>query len=252
MKKDYSILIGGAAGQGSRMAGLIIAKIFNSMGYSVFIHEDYQSLVKGGHNFSLIRASEKEYTSHNNEVDFVLALNNETIFKHEKCLKKDGFIIFNKKNIEVKKGIGIEIDKIVKELDGISIMGNIAMISGFAKIVGIEWKTIEKIFKKEISKKIDKNLEIAKRAYNEVDKIIEIEKLKRKEGTLLTGNEAICLGAVDAGLDVYSAYPMTPATSILHYLAENSKKFKVIVSQSENEIAAINSIIGSAYAGKGQ
>jgi 2-oxoglutarate ferredoxin oxidoreductase subunit alpha len=250
MKKDYSILIGGAAGQGSRMAGLIIAKIFNSMGYSVFIHEDYQSLVKGGHNFSLIRASEKEYTSHNNEVDFVLALNNETIFKHEKCLKKDGFIIFNKKNIEVKKGIGIEIDKIVKELDGISIMGNIAMISGFAKIVGIEWKTIEKIFKKEISKKIDKNLEIAKRAYNEVDKIIEIEKLKRKEGTLLTGNEAICLGAVDAGLDVYSAYPMTPATSILHYLAENSKKFKVIVSQSENEIAAINSIIGSAYAGK--
>lgn len=250
MKKDYSILIGGAAGQGSRKAGLIIAKIFNNIGYNVFIHEDYQSLIKGGHNFSIIRASEEECISHTDEVDFILALNNETILKHEKCLKKDGVIIFNKKNIEVKKGIGIDIDKIIKELGGISIMGNIAMISGFAKTVGIEWKIIENVFKKEITKEIDKNLEIAKKAYNEVNKIIEIEKLKGDKNPLLTGNEAICLGAVDAGLDVYSAYPMTPATSILHYLAENSRKFKVIVSQSENEIAAINSIIGSAYTGK--
>jgi 2-oxoglutarate ferredoxin oxidoreductase subunit alpha len=114
-------------------------------------------------------------------------------------------------------------------------------------MIGVDWKTISNIFKKEISRDIEKNLEIAKKAYNETKELFKIEKLKDKANPLLIGNEAIALGAIDAGLDVYSAYPMTPATSILHYLAE---KRKTITAQAENEISAIHSIIGSAYAGK--
>ncbi len=236
MEKDYSILIGGQAGQGSRKAGLIIAKIFSQMGYSVFVHEDYPSLIKGGHNFSQIRASEKEYLTHREKIDFILALDEKTIEKHKRFLDKGGIIISSERPSEI-----------VKELDGSKIMVNIAMVAIFSKMIGVNWNTLLGVLKKEIQRDIDKNVEIAQKAYNETKQTFKIERLKRKNHLLLTGNEAIALGAIDAGLDIYSAYPMTPATSILHYLA---KERKTITTQAENEISAIHSVIGSAYAGK--
>lgn len=165
MKKDYSILIGGEAGQGSRKAGLIIAKIFNQMGYNVFIYDDYQSLIKGGHSFSQIRASDEECLTHSKKVDFILALDKKTIEKHKAILNKGGIIISGERPYEI-----------VKELNGNRIMGNIAMIAIFSKHIGIDWKTLSSILKKEISRDIEKNLEIAKKAYNETKELFKIEK----------------------------------------------------------------------------
>ncbi|HNY36019.1 MAG TPA: 2-oxoacid:acceptor oxidoreductase subunit alpha [Candidatus Pacearchaeota archaeon] len=249
-KKDYSIIIGGAAGQGSRKAGLIIAKLFNNLGYNVFISEDYQSLIKGGHNFSVVRISEGQHFSNREKADFLLALDANTINRHEKSLEKNGCIIFNKDKIKKEKGVGIASDTITKELGGLPIMSNTALIAGFSKAMGIEWKVLEDALKKELGKGIEKNLEIAKKAYEETKTVLNIEKLKANPDPLLTGNEAIALGAVKAGLDIYYAYPMTPATSILHYLAEHEKDFNIITAQLENEIAVINSAVGSAFAGK--
>jgi len=248
--KDYSILAGGAAGQGSRIAGLIIAKLFNRIGYNIFIHEDYQSLIKGGHNFSQIRVSSENVSSHREEADFILALNEDTIKKHGERLAKNGVLIFNQDRIKSDKGIGIKIDTITKELGGIPIMSNTALIAAFAKIVGIDWAVLESVLRQAIEKGIDKNLEIAKRAYDTTEGLVKIEKLKNKPKPLLTGNEAIALGAAKAGLENYYAYPMTPATSVLHYLAGHAKKLNVIASQLENEVGVINTAIGSAFAGK--
>jgi 2-oxoglutarate ferredoxin oxidoreductase subunit alpha len=248
--KDYSILIGGAAGQGSRKAGLIIAKLFNALGYNIFIHEDYQSLIKGGHNFSQIRVSDKHIQSHRNEADFILALNADTIKKHEDKLAKGGILIFNEDRIKSDHGVGIKIDTITKEAGGLPIMSNTALIASFAKIVGIDWKVLEDVLKREIEKGIEKNLEIAKRAYEETKELLKVEKLKGKKKPLLTGNEAASLGAVKAGLENYFAYPMTPATTILHYLADHQKDLNVVASQLENEVGIINTAIGSAFAGK--
>ena len=102
-------------------------------------------------------------------------------------------------------------------------MSNTALIAAFAKILGIDWKILEDVLKREIEKGIEKNLEIAKRAYEETSELLKVEKLKGKKKHLLTGNEASSLGAVKAGLENYFAYPMTPATTILHYLAEHKK-----------------------------
>lgn len=249
-KKDYSIIIGGAAGQGSRKAGLIIAKLFNNLGYNVFIYEDYQSLIKGGHNFSVIRISEGQRFSIKEKADFLLALNEDAIIKHENSLIKNGCVVFNKDKIKREKGVGIASDTIVKELGGLPIMSNTALIAGFSKAMGIEWKVLESALRKELVHGIEKNLEIAKKAYEDTATVLKIEKLKSKPDPLLTGNEAIALGAVKAGLDIYYAYPMTPATSILHYLSEHEKDFNIITSQLENEIAVINAAVGSAFAGK--
>jgi len=248
--KEFSIIVGGAAGQGSRKAGLIIAKIFNDLGYNIFIHEDYQSLIKGGHNFSQIRASEKEILSHVGKADFLLALDERTMKEHEKDLAENGTIVFNQDKVKSENGIGIVADTITKELEGLPIMSNTALLGGFAKVVGIDWESLEEVLRKEIGKGIEKNLEIAKKAYDSVSEVLKVDKLKNNPKPLLTGNEALSLGAVKAGLEVYFAYPMTPATGILHYLAEHEKDLNVVVSQLENEIAVAVAAAGSAYSGK--
>jgi len=145
MQKDYSILIGGEAGQGSRFAGLIIAQLFNQLGYHIYIYEDYQSLIRGGHNFSQIRAAEKVIQARKKEIDFLLALDKKTLDLHEKELVKNALIIFNKDRIKKEKGVGVEIEKISKEIGGKAIMANTALVSAFAKIVGIEWKVLERV-----------------------------------------------------------------------------------------------------------
>ena len=249
MQKDYSILVGGEAGQGSRKAGLVIAKLFNQLGYRIFIYDDYQSLIRGGHNFSKIRVSENEVLSHREKIDFLLALDQNTLDLHKKNLDEKGTIIYNKGRVESEQGIGVPIEKITKELGGIPIMANTALISAFAKIIGADWDILEKVLRKEISKGIDLNLKIAEKAYKDTENLIKIEKINQEPLPLLTGNEAIALGAVKAGLDLYIAYPMTPASSILHYLAEHQKDFNIAVCQFENEITVAIAAIGGAYAG---
>ncbi|MDD4358843.1 MAG: 2-oxoacid:acceptor oxidoreductase subunit alpha, partial [Candidatus Pacebacteria bacterium] len=239
---------GGQAGQGSRKAGLIIAKILNSLGYRIFIYDDYQSLIKGGHSFSKIRASEKKVLTQNKEIDFVLALDQETIDVNLIDLKEDGLVLFNSNRVNYENGIGIDIETIAKEEGGSSIMANTAMIAAFAKLVRIDFELFKKVFQKEIKRDLDVNLKIAEKAYAKVEEKIKIEKLNNKPLPLITGNEALSLGAIKAGLDIYYAYPMTPATGILHFLANH--KLGVNTIQLENEISVIISALGSAYAGK--
>jgi 2-oxoglutarate ferredoxin oxidoreductase subunit alpha len=246
--KDFSILIGGAAGQGSRKAGLIIAKIFSNLGYKIYIYDDYQSLIKGGHSFSLIRVSEKEHNCSKKKIDILLALDEKTIIEHINDLSEDGIVVFNSDKIKNNNGIGINIETVVKELEGISVMANTALIGGFAKIIGIDFSFLKIILEKEFKKGVDKNIEIAKKVYDSLEEKIKIEKIGKPD-PLLTGNEAVSLGAVKAGLQIYIAYPMTPATSILHYLAD-FKDCNVLAVQLENEIAVINAAIGASFSGK--
>jgi 2-oxoglutarate ferredoxin oxidoreductase subunit alpha len=249
MQKDFSILIGGEAGQGSRFAGLIIAKIFNRLGYRIYIYEDYQSLIRGGHNFSQIRASEKEFQSRKEKIDFLLALDEKTINLHKKDLAPEGLIIFNSDKIESKEGIGVPAEKITKEMGGIPIMANTALISAFSKIVGIDFEILEEILKKEFKKGIDLNLKIARKAYETSKNLFKIAGVQPLSSLLLTGNEATALGMAKAGLKFYFAYPMTPATSIMNFLA-GRENLNVKVIQPENEISVINMALGAAFAGK--
>jgi len=239
IKKDFSILIGGKAGEGSRKAGLVIAKLFTELGYKIFIYDDYQSLIRGGHNFSHIRAADKKILSHREKLDFLLGLNKDVIEKHKNKLDKNGIII---QNSEAKKA--------VEEVGGKSMMENTALIAIFAKNIGIEWKLLEKVLKEEFKKFQKLNLKVAQRAFDKAEILIKVKKLNKKGLPLMTGNEALALGAVKAGLDLYLAYPMTPATGILHYLAENKDRFKVVVSQLENEVGIVNAAVGAVYAGK--
>lgn len=252
MLKEFSILIGGKAGDGIRQTGANIASLFNELGYYIFVYEDYPSVIRGGHNFSIIRASEKKVLAHDNEVDILVALDQNTVDQHIKRLKKGSLIIFDSNTVKAK-GAGFEITDLVKKRELPSIARNTAIFSILGAVLGIEFKIVEKTIKSFLKSKIEENIALSKEAYN-LGKLsagtFQVARLKNKPQELMTGNEALAIGAIKGGLEFYSAYPMTPSTSLLNFLAKNHKKNKLKVVQAENEISAIGMIQGAAYAGK--
>ena len=248
--REISILIGGEAGDGTKLAGKLIGKILNQIGYSVFIYDDYQSLIRGGHNFSIIRAKDKDVKIHQNDIDVLIALNQETIEFHKKRLKRGGIIIYDSSNIESQKGIGIKMLEIAQKLGLPKVLRNAIALGALCKILGLDFKILEKVIKENLETYQKENIKLAKVGFEEPERKFELNRLLAKPKILLTGNEAIALGAVQAGLSIYIAYPMTPSTSILHFLAEHKDEFGIQVIQPENEIAGILMVEGAVYAGK--
>jgi 2-oxoglutarate ferredoxin oxidoreductase subunit alpha len=247
--KDVSVLIGGKAGDGINSAGALVAQLLNYIGYSIYLYFDYPSLIRGGHNFAIIRGSDQSVGTCWNTLDFILALNNETLERHRDNCTSETAIIFNADLVK-SAGQGIPVHAILTGEHAPAIMGNSAILGGFAKAAGIEWDVVEAVFNAHIPKGVDLNLNVAKRAYDQVEKVHPVRKGIKPPRPLLTGNEAIGVGMVKGGLDAYVSYPMTPSSSLLHFLAEHQGKFGITVVHPENEIAVILMALGFAYAGK--
>lgn len=234
MKK--TILIGGEAGLGSNVTSHLIGKIFCSLGYYVFNYRDYPSLIKGGHNFNVLKVSDKPVYSHERSYDFILALDKKTVSLHRRDLKRGG-VVFGVK----------ETESIVKKLQGPQILANDVLIGLLFKYFGISLDIVlaaaEKLFGKNdlIDKAIKEGYELSGAK----------ESLKRigKTRYFISGNEGIGVGAIAAGMDMHLAYPMTPASPVLHFLAKRQLENNILVFQPENEIAAINMALGASFAG---
>jgi len=247
--KEISILIGGKAGDGIRQAGHTLARLLNRIGYRIFFYDDYPSLIRGGHNFSIIRASKKKIEAHKEKVDLIVALNQDAVEKHKHRLNSGGMILYDSEKVEAR-GVGVDFMGIVKELEGVPIMRNTAAIGALAKVLNIEWPVLESVMMDTIGKEVDLNIKIAQSAYNRVEKAwLSVPKLNQKMLPLVSGNEAIALGAVQAGLNMYIAYPMTPASAILHYLAEHEDDLGVVTIHPESEIGVALMALGAVYAG---
>jgi 2-oxoglutarate ferredoxin oxidoreductase subunit alpha len=251
---DFSILIGGKAGFGIDKSGSLIGRLLNQMGYRVYIYRDYPSLIRGGHTFSIIRASKSRIFAHQDKIDLVLALNQETLTLHRSRLKKGCFFIFDseqlKPPVEQECGLGLPLGKFIKEENAPEIMRNTCMIGALTKALGINFDLLAGILKKEFSKDIDLNLKVAQRGFNEAKELIKIEPLKQEALPLLTGNQAIALGLIKSGLNTYISYPMTPTSPILHFLAEIADSFSLNVIHPESEIAVVLMALGFSYMGK--
>jgi len=247
--KEISILVGGKAGDGIRQAGHVIARLLNRIGYRIFFYDDYPSLIRGGHNFSIIRASEKRIVAHKETVDVIVALNQDAVNNHKHRLNTGGIILYDSKKADAE-GLGIDFMDIVKKFDGKPIMRNTAAIGALAGVLNIEWSVLEKVIKDAVEHEIDLNLKIAQYAYDRIETPSKsVPKLDQKALPLVSGNEAIALGAVKAGLNLYIAYPMTPASAILHYLAAHEDELGVVTVHPESEIGVALMALGAAYAG---
>ncbi|MDP3565296.1 MAG: 2-oxoacid:acceptor oxidoreductase subunit alpha [Methanoregula sp.] len=246
---EVSVLIGGKAGDGINSAGLMVAQLLNHLGYRIYLYIDYPSLIRGGHNYAIIRGGERDVGTCRNHVDFVLALNEETLERHkEKYTQKTVFIA--NKDLVKNSDHGIPVKAILAGENAPEIMGNSALLGGFAKVAGIDWEVVDTVFRRHIPKGADQNLAVAKKAFDLFDPVLPIKKCQNRPQSLVSGNEAIGLGLIRGGLEAYVSYPMTPSSGILHFLAVEKERFGLTVVHPENEIAVILMALGFAYAGK--
>lgn len=260
-----TIGIGGEAGQGVGRSGMLLGKALMRAGFHAFGNIDYPSLIRGGHNYYTLRASNRKVTSILEKPDLVVALNKETMLLHQDTLNSGGGIIYDvKEKIEEGEQTRADIEyypipltEVVKELDGPDIMRNTVALGAASALLGLSPDYLKEIVAETFEgreKIIKMNQDAISRGWEYVSEFAygfscSMEFGDRPERMWLTGNEAVALGAVAAGCKFYAAYPMTPASPVLHYFSGHDEETDTAVIQTESEIAAMNMIIGASYAG---
>ena len=243
------ILIGGAAGQGTGKTAYLFGKALVRAGLYVFNYRDYPSLIRGGHNFNILKVSDQPIASHEEQYDLIVALDQQTITLHQKNLKKDGLILCDE-NIVVDKAVKFATAKILSEIQAPAVMANNLFLGAIFKMLGLPLETLITVFSEEFPSKKEISTISLQKGYSLVEDSYEGDfRPGPKVRYFLTGNEAIAAGAATAGLTHYFAYPMTPATSVFTYLEANQKELGVKAVQLENEIAVANATIGASFAG---
>lgn len=247
---NYNILIGGSAGQGVETVSAIFERIIKRQGFEVFTTKDYMSRVRGGHNFIQIRFGIDKMSSHIDKIDGIIAMNGETIENHIDRLNSGGFIICDEEiEYEDNRILKLPLKEIAKQSGNIKAFGSVA-IGSVLELFGISHNSIEKVFSEFFNKEVAKqNFNAVESGRKLVTKRFDAEINRQDNNILINGNEAVALGTLAAGCKFYSAYPMTPSTSIMNYLAAKMNDSQIVVEQAEDEIAAINMAIGASYAG---
>ena len=246
---EVSVVIGGRAGEGISSAGQVTAQILSHLGYHVHMYLDYPSLIKGGHNYCVIRGSTRYSGSIREKADFIVALNKESIDRHIGDLSPGGEVIYNADTVRPGSGTGVFVSSILAAEKAPDVMANSAMIGAFARTAGIAWEDVADVFRKSLPKGTDQNLKVAGRAYREAETRLPVPRQNYPAFPVLTGNEAIAIGLVMGGLEVYYSYPMSPTSNVLHFLAGTTREFHIRTVQPESEIAVVLMALGSAYAG---
>jgi 2-oxoglutarate ferredoxin oxidoreductase subunit alpha len=260
-------VIGGEAGAGIMVSGEMFARACSRAGLNVFGVIEYPSLIRGGHNFYQIRVEEREVFSHINMVDLVVALNKETIDLHKDEVTHNGGIIYDGDEVSLNEGevrddirlYSVPLLKLTKDIGGPKVMMNTVALGASIAVLDYDLKIFEnminEVFKRKGPAIIKVNVKAAKSGYDYIKKNFpndfknKLEKVSSEKRMLMSGNQAIALGAIKAGCKFFAAYPMTPASPILHYLAGKERDFGMIVKHSEDEISAMNMIIGAGFAG---
>ena len=258
---EYSIKIGGEAGQGIQTIGDTLARVFSRSGYYIFAHQDYESRIRGGHNFYQIRLSDKPAAASRDRIDILVALDRESILFHERELTDSGIAIYDSSTLnethEKPQFLDIPFVELAIKSGGDRIMANTVATGAVLGMLGLDTEILFEILKDLLKKKGEDVLKANKKAvvagHDFVIKnclrclfsVIPISKPKMLVGV----NEAIGLGAIGSGCKFYSAYPMTPSTGIMLYIAGKAKEYGIIVEQAEDEIAAINMALGASFAG---
>ena len=262
MKNDISIVLSGEAGQGIRTVELLLIRTLKNSGYNVFSTSELMSRVRGGNNTTEIRVSNKRIVAYVDKIDILIVLSKKAIFRIENRLSKDTIIIGQDSFIEEKYKNGqykikdVAISSLAKEVGGL-IYSNIIIYGLLAGIFDINLNLIKEYITRHFSTKgkeiTDNNINAVIKGYEKGKELklgIQVEKDEKiKNQVLLSGTESIGIGALAGGCNFITAYPMSPSTGVIQFLAKHSEEYGVVVEQAEDEISAINMIQGAWYAG---
>ncbi|MFC1944279.1 2-oxoacid:acceptor oxidoreductase subunit alpha [Chloroflexota bacterium] len=261
MALNLNVMVGGEAGQGVQSVGAIMAKAFSRGGYHVFADQEYESRVRGGHNTFRVRVSDTEVGAICETVDILLALNSECKEVHRGEVRDGGVVVFDEEKAKDVKmdGLlfGVPLERLAREKAGNKLMANSVALGAAMGLVAYDFDMLSGILREHFGEGEagEGNIAAAAEGYRYA---ATRSKEEPKQSTpplggprrmLVNGNEGIALGAVAAGCTFLAAYPMTPATPIMEYLAGKSAELGLVVVQPEDEVSAINMIVGAAYSG---
>jgi 2-oxoglutarate ferredoxin oxidoreductase subunit alpha len=259
---DFAVKIGGQAGQGLQTIGEVISRTLVRSGYYVHTIQDYQSRIRGGHNFTLVRVKDGPVASVREALHLLVALDPQTIDEHLQELPPGGALIYDE-SFQVPGGViehllPLPLKRLALEA-GERVTENTVASGAILGLLSGDLGLFKQLLKETFARKGDQvvamNHKAAQLGYDyareHCPKCVPID-LAPVEGPprmLMTGNEALGLGALAAGCRWMSGYPMTPSTGILDYLASKAAEYGLVVEQAEDEIAAINMAIGASFAG---
>lgn len=262
MLDDFTLKIAGEAGQGMQTIGAALSQGFRKNGCYIFANQDYMSRVRGGNNFFQLRIADKPIYTLRQKSDLIVALDNKSLSLHRADIANGGLIVLDKKKFNISEESDLFFDvpfyELANTIGDSEIFINTVCCGIIAGLSALSFDYLEAalrdIFKNKAEQILSQNIRAANAGYAFARDNFKKDKFKIKSAVagqtlLMNANDAIALGAIRSGCKFYSAYPMTPSTSIMDVMAHFSNIFHIVVEQAEDEIAAINMIIGASFAG---
>ncbi|HLE71809.1 MAG TPA: 2-oxoacid:acceptor oxidoreductase family protein, partial [Vicinamibacteria bacterium] len=259
---DFAFAIGGAAGQGIATPGNILARLFVRRGLHLNAYNAYQSIIRGGHILLTVRVKTEPVPTHGDKLDLLLCLNQDTMTRHARHLVAGGHVIFNSDDVQPSEvAQGVEICGLpVKELTNDNrnkLVQNTVALGAMVNLLRADFKVLEEAllqqFKNKGQEVADENVGMARAGYQYAKAHFKPFPDALPEGkkplAVWTGNEAIAMGGAAAGVKFYCAYPMSPSTGVLHWMAKNARELGIMVRQIEDEVGVANVAIGAAHTG---
>ena len=266
MSREVTIGIGGAAGDGLDKSGDSLAKTASRLGLYIYAYNSYQSIIRGGHIWLRVRMGEQKLSSHGDHLNALIALNQDSIERHAPEVNPGGAVLFNSDKLHCDSQlladqvlpVPIPVGELSRPLGKLQpVMQNTVALGTLFFLVGLEFETLAEVLDDTFQHKgtavVEQNVKLARVGYDYGrERFVPLGytwNFSRVRRPFVTGNEALALGAVTAGCKFYSAYPMTPASSILHWMAAHADRCGILVKQCEDELAVVNMAVGAGYAG---
>lgn len=263
MQKRFLWKIGGEAGFGIQTTGLMYSKIATRMGYHIFDYFEYPSLIRGGHNTTETLISDEEVTSTKRNVDLLVCLNKATYELHKKRLSEASVVVYDDGEFQIEddriKKVPVPFKQMLKQEEALLVMMNNIALGASLALMGWDLTIVNEMIEQSFSKKgadvVTKNKKMALLGFDHI--LANFQQFvcsdfpyrQMYKQMVLTGNDAFALGAIAADCKLYSAYPMTPSSTVLTTLAAYAEKTGMVVRHAEDEISVINTALGSSWAG---
>ncbi|WP_243523816.1 2-oxoacid:acceptor oxidoreductase subunit alpha [Bacillus pseudomycoides] len=265
MISQLSWKVGGQQGEGIESTGEIFCIALNRLGYYLYGYRHFSSRIKGGHTNNKIRVSTTEVRAISDDLDILIAFDQETIDFNFHELRPGGIVVADAKfNPTIPESADVNLyaipfTDIASEL-GTSLMKNMVAVGASSAVLGLDetvyLEVVDEIFGRKGEQVVAKNMEAIKRGSQYMKELLgekvnmmQLEKADGQKRMFMIGNDAIAFGAVAGGARFMSAYPITPASEIMEYLIKKLPKVGGTVIQTEDEIAACTMAIGANYAG---
>jgi len=262
MKQDISIVLCGEAGQGIQTVENILTKLLKLSGYHVFATKEYMSRVRGGTNSTSIRISSQRVRAYVDRIDILIPLDRGRTKHLARRISKETVILGEKGNIVEAclesecRAIEVPYSEKAEEI-GSKLYANVVAVGVMAGLFKLEKETIEGHLRRYFSSKdettIQNNLKAAAAGVEIGQSLsLKIEMAPDpavKNEIIISGAEALGLGAIAGGCNFIAAYPMTPSTTTFTFLAQQARQFGIVTEQAEDEISAVNMALGAWYAG---